>query len=320
MARGRIDRGARIGIVGAGAAGLSVAHNLRRAGFGQVVVLEREARVGGKCLTLQYQGRSYDLGAIVVLTNAWRVRRLARQAGAKLRWAPRRHVCSATQISPHQLARLPASRGRLAWALMRYGRELFLERPSWGHGYRGTSRAATQPYDRWLRSKNLEVLEALGCYLALTGTGFMQELSAAYVMKAFNLWHLLDVVQEGIGLHLPSRYLDLGYQGLMEFLARGIDVRLQVQVERVERSRSVEVRTSDGILEFDHLVLACPLDEAMRFIDASREEQRLFHKIRYNGYWSLAASVTGLPREVFLFPDNCTPARRGHPMYMVTPW
>ena len=47
----------RIAIVGAGPAGLTAAMALRRLGYSSVTVFERRGRVGGKCLTVEIEGR-----------------------------------------------------------------------------------------------------------------------------------------------------------------------------------------------------------------------------------------------------------------------
>ena len=46
----------RIGIIGAGAAGLSAAYYLKQSGYNNVTILERDSRVGGKCHTVTLGG------------------------------------------------------------------------------------------------------------------------------------------------------------------------------------------------------------------------------------------------------------------------
>ena len=60
---GKIDKDAKIVIVGAGPAGLSVAWFLSNNGFHNVTVLEKLGRVGGLCKSLTVDGMSFDLGA-----------------------------------------------------------------------------------------------------------------------------------------------------------------------------------------------------------------------------------------------------------------
>ena len=82
--RGMKPKDARICIVGAGPAGLSAAHALKTRGYTNVVVLEAQERVGGKCRTINFNGRSFDVGANYVTAAYSEVRKLARAFGATL--------------------------------------------------------------------------------------------------------------------------------------------------------------------------------------------------------------------------------------------
>ncbi len=75
------DPDARIGIIGAGAAGITVARALKQKGFRRVTVLERDSRVGGKCNTVVHEGRSYELGALALSPRYRNVRALAKELG-----------------------------------------------------------------------------------------------------------------------------------------------------------------------------------------------------------------------------------------------
>src|SRR6187549_3649833 len=69
-------------IIGAGPAGLSAAHFLRRRGYRQVMVLEKLGRVGGLVYSLTVGGRSFDLGANYVTPEYRETLKLAREVGA----------------------------------------------------------------------------------------------------------------------------------------------------------------------------------------------------------------------------------------------
>ena len=74
---------ARVVVIGGGAAGLAAAHALVQTGYRRVTVLERSARVGGKCCTVPIEGRGYELGAAVLTTAYHHVRELLAEAGMK---------------------------------------------------------------------------------------------------------------------------------------------------------------------------------------------------------------------------------------------
>jgi protoporphyrinogen oxidase len=65
-------------ICGGGLAGLAAGHALARAGR-EVIVLERESRVGGLARTLEFRGQRFDVGGHRLLTDSERVRDLVRE-------------------------------------------------------------------------------------------------------------------------------------------------------------------------------------------------------------------------------------------------
>jgi len=74
----------RIGIIGGGAAGLSAGYFLKQRGYKKVTILEKENRIGGKCLSITVGGQSFDLGANYVTSSYTEVQQLARKFGANL--------------------------------------------------------------------------------------------------------------------------------------------------------------------------------------------------------------------------------------------
>lgn len=79
-------------VLGAGPSGLSAAGALTAAGK-SVAVFERSERVGGRCRTLVHNGRTYDMGAILVNDGAAKYERVLKLISqcfpdAKLRPAP----------------------------------------------------------------------------------------------------------------------------------------------------------------------------------------------------------------------------------------
>ena len=64
------SRNMKIAVVGGGAAGLSAAYLLKKAGYSHVTVFEKDSRLGGKCKTVMLNGRSYELGAVVHRSGA----------------------------------------------------------------------------------------------------------------------------------------------------------------------------------------------------------------------------------------------------------
>jgi phytoene dehydrogenase-like protein len=80
----RFPKDTRIGIIGAGPAGLTAGHFLHKLGYENITILEQAGRVGGKCCSLTYGGKSFDLGANYVTVSYRQVRKLARQYDADM--------------------------------------------------------------------------------------------------------------------------------------------------------------------------------------------------------------------------------------------
>ena len=68
-----MDKDIRICIVGGGPAGLSAGMYLEQKGYDNYTILERLDRVGGKCWSPHYNGRRYEMGAIMGVPSYYAV-------------------------------------------------------------------------------------------------------------------------------------------------------------------------------------------------------------------------------------------------------
>ena len=68
-----MDHSLRIAIIGAGPGGLSAAMNLEKAGYSNYTILEKSDHVGGKCHSPSYNGRRYEMGAIMGVPSYYAV-------------------------------------------------------------------------------------------------------------------------------------------------------------------------------------------------------------------------------------------------------
>ena len=315
----------RIAIIGAGAAGLAAAHYLRQKGYTRITVFDRRNRVGGKCLTQEIEGRNYELGALVVGTPYRRVRELIRRAGLTI--APFEPVRLYDTDRPHTTMRADElfyrcptlSRGRLLASYLKHRR--LLSQP----GYRGLEATplAGCTMDAWLRNRHLNDLRAvLAPYYVSWGYGYLEQVDAQYVFK------LLDLYFRALKLHYvkPNRpsamgYIVEGYQRLWERIAAPFERRLGVDIRTVRRGASVIVEFDRQIREFEALIIACPFEKALDFLDASGRERTLFAKIRNLDFCTLAAVVENLPRDALVFVRNhLSPDYAGHVISWYRRW
>lgn len=57
----------RIGIIGAGISGVTAAYQLAKKGYTHITLLEKSDRVGGKCHSIEYKGKTYEMGTLIGL-------------------------------------------------------------------------------------------------------------------------------------------------------------------------------------------------------------------------------------------------------------
>jgi protoporphyrinogen oxidase len=102
-----------------------------------------------------------------------------------------------------------------------------------------------------------------------------------------------------------------------------MDVRCGVEIRRItrrpdDRHSPVTVETTTGELTFDRLIVACPLDAALEFLDASDEERVLFRAIRSCSLWQAAVKMTGLDAlpGALILDENQSYDRRGRPIFV----
>jgi len=318
------DLASRICIVGGGAAGLSAALELRRRGYRNVVILERSPEgVGGKCRTITRDGLALDTGAVFVLPNYPTVTRQLVAAGMKLRAAdPLIHLGGDGSRRPFGTPANKVSTVSKLAEYLRLGGEIIRNREMWGAPLGELMgdrvRAAAVPLGLWMDRHRLDHFRTVAYpLLRCFGFGFEeQEIPMGYLFKVLpqlarngNLASLWNV--SGVRLHR----LDEGYGALWQRLSVGLDIRCGVTISRVARDErgGGEVVSDAGNFRFDVLILACPLDSTLTFLDADRDERDLIGRIRSFDVWHAAVPIEGLP-EAAIFEANQAWAARGRAM------
>lgn len=331
-----VNKDDRICIVGAGPAGIATAHELASRGYRNVTILEKADRVGGLCLSEGFEGRAFDLGANYVTSAYKQVRRLARQVGAEMYTEVRGaffNPRTRTWRSIFAEAKGNASLIGFGWACLRY---LFLRWRLNGRiprtGYVGVSRhpELCVDFDSWLVANRLTDLRTL-CAIPVTlmGYGRLDEIPAPYVLTYLNLGTFFDLLLYGSGLprSWPKRFID-GFQRLFERLAWRLDVRLNAQILKARRTAqgvNVHVRFAgdeqwlnkpcETNLQFDWLVLCCPLQSVADWLDLTDEETALIGRITTNPFatTTLVARDPKLPTRVINVTgeDDVSPPKAG---------
>lgn len=297
----------RIAIIGAGPAGLAVAHFLRQRGYKDVLVLERLGRVGGMCHTITEDYKSFDLGANY-LTPAYReTLRLARRHGITT-YVERTPVTIEIPDEPEgyrirsiwKSAREKASFWKLVWAAIKYTWLRFrlkrvIDRP----GFRGVAarKDLCVSFDAWLDGHGLGALKRLfRMPITIMGYGYLDKIAAPYALKYMSLSTFVPMMfrvfpPTGWLVPWPKRF-ELGYQRLWEAVSWDLNVRTNVDIQCIARSEGkiyIKFRQprqilneiepgAEEIFTFDHLIIACPLDKTVLegLLDQDEKERAAF--------------------------------------------
>jgi hypothetical protein len=333
VGKAAIAKASRIAIVGAGPAGLSAALALRAAGFTKVTVFEKADQVGGKCLTVEYQpGVTYELGASSMTGNYTKVFELIERY--KLSLKP---VESSRFLNTNEAARDPtqgpwesslfcnvltllASILQRSWLLRR---DLRLLEPGFG---KVTRAELAKPFSKTLKEQldegGLGQLEQTARTLVSgIGYGYIDEVPSAYHLKYLSLW--VPLIQK-LQIH-PREYelFQVGFQGLFQRVADDLGemVRTSSPVTGIQRNPPGDANpicltiAEKEEVNFDYLILACPLDEAARMLnDRNAVEDRLRGLESYT-FHSILTEIKGYPavRWQFLM-QNHFPDRTGRPV------
>ncbi len=147
--------------------------------------------------------------------------------------------------------------------------------------------------------------------LFFTGFGydFFERIPAVYVLKYYRLPTLLAFMKRKI-YRLPG-----GIQHLWTAVAAVHDVQLNTTITNISRSETVRITTETGIEEFDTLIIASPLDDALTYMDSTTEERSLFSRIQNVDYCTIACSVTGIADCDGYMPKNFSANRMGMPVF-----
>lgn len=322
----------RICIIGGGAGGLSVGYFLKQQGYRNVILLEREDRVGGKCLSITVAGRSFDLGANYI-TSAYReVKRLARIFGASMYTEGKLNAYDWKEDKFESLFKAVTSQSsflKLGVSVIRYmfkrWRLSGLISPR-NPGYANVSMhpEICQPFDQWLRENNLTELEVLfKIPITLMGYGKLSEIPAAYALTYMSNATFLNLVLAAVSpslLGYPKRFTE-GYQRLWERISWELDVKVGAEVKEVSRKDKIAItytvreESVGGLmhshrqLECDQLIIATPLhyDCVSAFLtDMNNEERELLRKVRYDPFIVTTYTTQGLEKysaATFILPQ-----------------
>lgn len=229
-----------VAVIGAGAAGLSAARRLARAGVA-VVVLEARGRIGGRAHTLAVEGMALDLGCGWLHSADENVLcGLGREAGFTIDETP-----PPWRQQAFNLGLTPAEQAEFGEAYAAFD-ERVAEAAKAGDDHAASTLFI--PGDRW--NARMDAISG-----ALNGAKFAEVSTLDY-----------DAYEDtGVNYRVTE-----GYGALIAFLGAEVPVVLNCPVERIDRSGArLTIETGRGTVEAQSVILTLPTSvltsEAVRF-------------------------------------------------------
>lgn len=308
----------KIGIIGAGISGVTAAYQLAQKGYNHITLLEKSDRVGGKCHSIEYKGKTYEMGTLIGLPTYKHTMALMSEFGLvdKGPLLERGFFDSngrkTSQIPMEQIEAFTGEFKRLPDILKRYES---LNEPGFLH----LPPDLCQPFSQWCAENNLSVLEQVYMhYFSTFGFGSIYEVPAAYVLKFLSYDNLLSFIEITHMITWPK-----GVTELIRRMADQVeDLRLTCEVLRIEQERNGQVRveTSQDIFYFDQVIYTASLEELGSIVHTSVFDRSLAEEIIYERFRVYAYRVEGLPELSGYIPRNMYPERKGHMMAWYYRW
>ena len=340
----------KICIIGGGPAGLSAAMYLQQKGYMNYTVLEKLDHVGGKCHSPYYNGRRYEMGAIMGVPSYYAVHDVEEfcgitHDGPKLNrnyknlkgeviepFEPKKNIL--------KIPRLLAMKKQLK----KFGE--LLETKYKGYDVNGHRGVAEGRYDGYAVTPGREKISGtnpnlkdlampfkdfcemngvplvqdiwIGPFTSF-GYGYFDEIPAAYVLKYLDFQTCMNFVK--INLWTWKEGTQYIWEQLDAHLAN--HARLNCDITDVTRKDGkVYVTVNGEVEEYDKIIVTAPLQFLPDYFDATEEEKELFSKIDYERYDVLAVETEPEhhPEISYYIFDNMTPERYGHLMVYYRRW
>lgn len=311
----------RVAVVGAGAAGLTAARTLTEQGH-EVVVFEKENRVGGKVFSIPVGNIALEFGAVLVTEDDYPIiLGYADEFGIPTIPSPadfnildefgNKIALQDFLRSRYTEAEIAAAENNYAIVLDQFAE--FIDAP----GLVSLPDDLSLPFAEFAERYGISLVEDwMKALLTGFGYSYSKTVPAAYYVKF--LPFLVNLGPSGFEAG-EGRIFPNGFQSLFNALAATLDVRLNSKVTHIRRpsfSEPGKVRiTVNGIKRhwFDAVVIATPLNVVPFFLDVTPFEEWLFTRMQSVRYFvTLFAALDVEQEEALFFYENANPERINH--------
>ncbi|KAK3751554.1 hypothetical protein QZH41_006077 [Actinostola sp. cb2023] len=297
----------KIAIVGAGIGGLHMAYLLKKNGYNNVVVLEKENRVGGKIMSLNHRGYPHEMGACY-LTPVYdqSVIPLAKELGiaddivgnpSNLRAIWFDNTNTPTDLRQYALEHIYDLTGvrdpidavkTFIDATARYS---IIHRKMFGKYKYGLMnkpfpkvlKQLKKPFLTFLKENDLLALvPVMTVGHTMQGYGHLDTVSSIYGM----IWNTPEflyavAVSVATGVTGVTSMFRHGFMQITDKLAEHADVRLNVNINKIERNgKGVRIYFNKGkSVLFDYLIWSADAREALKVIKDVTPQEEAFRRL-----------------------------------------
>jgi protoporphyrinogen/coproporphyrinogen III oxidase len=299
----------KIAIIGAGMSGLTAGHFLKKRGFENVTIFEKEEEIGGKVLTKKLDGTLYDLGAVWVFKEYATILEMVRELGVPLKRFPARKTILDDGnrllfldygLTKYNFFEILEGLIKAKEVLAKYS---YLKNP----GFTEVSPELFDSFEDFVQKNNLDSIKYITePFLVGTGYGYSGDVPAMYILKpTIMIFDSLveDIIDEYFGIPSEAfQFFPGGFQSFLEVLAKDLDVKTGEAVLKVVRENGeVKIQTSKGNYTFDKVFISTPPDATLKFLDATEDEKSLFSQMQFNYYQITAFKGKRLPKHEVMF-------------------
>jgi predicted NAD/FAD-dependent oxidoreductase len=301
-------------IIGAGPAGLTAAEHLKEKGYKNITLLEKEGEAGGKCKSVDYDGLSYELGAGIVSGNNYTLMHLVEKYNIPIKPVDffsnnlydlrKGGLIDESYTFPKKLSYF--------WQLLlRYYRLTRSYPEVQNPGFLHCEPELFQNFHQFAKNQGIPLVEQnFERFFTGFGYGYWKEIPAAYTLK-YNDWPtLVSFIKRAIYV-FPN-----GIQSLWVKMALQHDVKYNELIINIKREKNnVIIETKNQQYKADVLILTCPLDDTIHFMDVSETEVNLFSKIKYTDYRTIVCRLINFPNQTGFIPAHFEKSQKGHPVF-----
>ncbi len=325
-----MDKNVRICIIGGGPAGLTAGMYLEQKGYENYTILERLDRVGGKCWSPTYNGRRYEMGAIMGVPSYYAVHDVEEfcgitHDGPKLNrnyknkkgeviepFEPKKNILKIPRLL--KMKKQVKKLGELLETKYK-GYDVNGHRGVAEGRYEGFSQANAKrepvsgenpnlkdlcmPFKDFCKLNGVELTQDIwiGPYTSF-GYGYFDEIPAAYVLKYLDFQTTMNFVK--VNLWTWKNGTQYIWEQLNDHLKN--PARLNSRIDKVERrDGKVYVTVNGEVEEYDKIIVTAPLFipnvradgqiGMVDYFDTRDDERELFSKIDYERYDVLAVET-----------------------------